>query len=64
MTEERRWPTADELRPYRGRVVVIIDARVVHVGDTWTEALTYLSTNGLRADSVFQVPLDPGVDER
>ena len=54
---------AESLRPFRGRFVATLDSGKVLVdGATPEEVISWLRPNGLKADSIFRVPLDPSVD--
>ena len=47
---------ADQLRPLAGSWVAIRDGDVLHSADTPRQLVSWLSTHGQRADSVYRVP--------
>ena len=53
---------ADALRPYVGRWVALRGDEVLVAGDAPSEVLAHLRAAGVRADSMFRVPLDPAAD--
>lgn len=57
-----RTPDADALRPYMGRWVAIRSDQVVVAGDSPGTVLAGLRAAGVKADSMFRVPLDPAAD--
>lgn len=60
----RQWPSADDLRPYRGKWVLILDTIVLCAHDGLPELIACSRATGLQTTSMFRVPLDPGMDER
>lgn len=51
-------PSAEELRPFRGRQVAVTDGHVVFAGRDAAEVIEWLRANGRAADTTFRVPLD------
>jgi hypothetical protein len=58
---ERRRPEdrAEALRPYFNRWVAVQRDHVLTDGDSFSEVLTWLRQNGIKADAVFLVPDNP-----
>lgn len=53
---------ADALRPYIGRWVALRSGQVVVAGDSPQAVLADLRAAGMKAESMFRVPLDPAAD--
>lgn len=53
---------ASALRRHRGEWVALAGDEVVTAASTPEQVLAWLTRHGVRADSLFRVPLDPAVD--
>lgn len=59
----QRFPSADELRPYRGLWVAVKAGVIIYWTDTFEAVADWLRETGLTADSTFYVPaVDPEAD--
>lgn len=50
------WSSADELRPYVGRRVAILNGKVIHSEESLRALADHLWVIDVEADSIFRVP--------